>query len=121
MPEKVSYDSDRALITVEVWGIDPIEDWHASRAEVMQLHKRHGVTRVFVDAREQETVPPVAEIFEFGETWPDALSMAILVGENTLDDVRLLETIGQNRSKRIRIFYEPAEALDWLGIPEKDE
>ena len=115
MPETVTYDAERQLIRVQVWGENPIDDWVGSRAEVIRLYKTHGANRVFVDVREQESAPAISEIFEFGETWPEAISVAILMGENTRDDVRLLETVAFNRSKPIRIFYDEDDALAWLA------
>ncbi len=115
MPEEVSYDHDADLIRIRVWGDDPIEDWISSRRQVVRLHETHGTSMLLVDVREQESAPAVLDIFDFAEDWPQDIRAAILVGENTVDDIAFLETAAINRGKEMRLFYDEGEALGWLG------
>lgn len=114
MPEKISYDRDADLIRIRVWGDDPIEDWHSSKQEVIRLHKTHGTSMLLVDVREQQSAPSVLDIFDFAEDWPRQIHLAILVGENTTDDIAFLETAAINRGKKVRLFYDKGDALKWL-------
>ena len=41
MPEEVNYNDKTGLIRIRVWGDDPIEDWIASRNEVIRLHEKY--------------------------------------------------------------------------------
>lgn len=115
MPEDVSYDADANLARVRAWGVDPIENWYASKQKVIALAEAHSGLRLLVDARELEAAPSVLDIFDFGQDWPSGIRTAILVGESTDDDVMFLETVAVNRSKQMRIFYEESEALLWLA------
>jgi len=114
MSEEVDFDDKSGLIRIRVWGDDPIENWIASRNEVIRLHEAHDACRLLVDVREQESTPTILDIFEFGESWPSAIRAAILMGANTSDDVVFLETVAVNRAKQIRVFYDEEDALRWL-------
>lgn len=114
MPEEVSYDHNADLIRIRVWGDDPIEDWLSSKQEVIRLHEMHGTSMLLVDVREQESAPAILDIFDFAEDWPQEIRVAILAGENTVDDVAFLETAAINRGKEMRLFYDESEALGWL-------
>ena len=114
MPEEVNYKPEERLIVVRVWGDDPIEDWHASKEQVVRLHEMHGADMMLVDVREQETAPSLPDIFDFGDHWPQEIRAAILVGRTTPDDIMFLETVAMHRRKRMRIFYNEDEAMTWL-------
>ena len=114
MPEEVSYDHNADLIRVRVWGDDPIEDWLSSKQEVVRLHETHGTSMLLVDVREQESAQSIPDIFDFAEDWPQEIRAAILVGEDTVDDIAFLETAALNRGKEIRLFYDDSEAQRWL-------
>lgn len=114
MGEEVSYDADSRLMRVRVWGHDPIDDMLASRAEVIRLHATHGTTSLIVDVREQETSASLFDIFDFGDSWPSEVHVALLASSTTPEDVILLETVAMQRGKKIRVFFSETEALDWL-------
>lgn len=114
MPEEVTYEPDTKLIRLRAWGDDPIENWIASREQIIQLNKTHGAFMLLVDARELETTPSILDIFDFGEEWPREIRAAIIAGENTAEDVSYLETVAIGRAKQIRIFFDEDMALSWL-------
>jgi len=115
MPEEVTYEADAKLMRVRAWGVDPIENWNASKEKVRQLSETHRVFRLLVDVRELEVAPSILDIFDFGQNWLDNIKTAILVGEQTHEDVRFVETVAVNRSKQMQIFHDEDEALLWLG------
>ena len=114
MPEEVNYNKKTGRIRIRAWGDDPIEDWIASRDEVFRLRDVHGASKLLVDVREQVTTPSVSDIFQFGEDWPQDIRLAILMGEQTSEDVIFLETVAINRAKQVRVFYDEDDALGWL-------
>lgn len=114
MPENVVYDPDAGLVRVRAWGVDPIEDWIASREKVFQIAQTHGVSQLLVDARELDAAPSILDIFDFGNDWPGTIRTAVFVGEKTNEDVMFVETVAVNRFKQMRIFYDEDEALLWL-------
>ena len=114
MPEVVEYDSQERLIRVRAWGAGTIEDWLASRTQVIKLHKEHGALKLLVDVREQESAPSASDIFDFGEDWPFEIRTAILVGEKTREEQQFLETVAFNRGKQMRVFENEEAALSCL-------
>lgn len=114
MSEAVSYDADNQVMHVRVWGHDSISEMLASRAEVTRLYETHGTSRLIVDARDQETAPALFDIFDFGETWPRNIRVAILASSKTPEDILILETVANHRGKTIRVFFKEAEALEWI-------
>jgi len=118
MGEEITYNADSRLMRVRVWGHDPISDMLASRAEIMQLHATHGATLLIVDVREQKTAASLFDIFDFGDSWPTEITVALLASAKTPDDIVMLETIAMQRGKRMRVFFSETEALDWLQESE---
>jgi len=114
MSEELEYDSETRLVRIRLWGEDPIEDWIASKQEVIRLHESKGASKVLFDVRRQEAMPSVMDIFEFGERWPESIRVAIVMGPETSEDVTLLETGAINRAEDIRVFFDEDEALLWL-------
>ena len=114
MPEEISYDAITRLIRIRVWGDDPFDDWVESRRQVVDLYESHGATMLLVDVREQLSAPGPLDVFDFGEDWPAPIRLAILISENTPEDVLFLEAVAANRGKSIRVFYEESAALNWL-------
>jgi len=114
MPEEVTYEPHTDLIRVRAWGDDPIENWIASREQIVGLHKAHGAFKVLVDARELSTTPSLVDIFDFGEEWPREIRVALFIGADTPDDVAYLETVAIGRAKQIQIFFDEDAALNWL-------
>jgi len=114
MPEELSYDVKSGLIRIRAWGDESIVDWAESKSEILRLHKEHGASMLIVDARELVSAPSVLDILEFGDTWPQTIRAAILIGRETPDDVLFLDATATHRHKPMRVFYEKKEAMDWL-------
>lgn len=95
-------------------GVDTIDDWLASKEQVVQLNEAHGAVQLLVDVRDQTTAPSTLDIFDFGKDWPPGIRTAILVGEETREDQRFLETVAFNRAKQMRIFDDEEKAVHWL-------
>jgi hypothetical protein len=115
MSEELTYDADSQLMRVRVWGYDSISDMQAQRLEVIKLHEAHGVSSLLVDVREQKSSAPLFDIFDFGDTWPTGIRVALLVSTTTPDDVLFLETVAMQRGKKIRAFFSEEESLAWLN------
>jgi len=114
MPDQITYDEKAHLVRVRVCGTTTIEEMTSSMNEVLDLHRAHGVTRLFIDLRDMLRAANTADLFEFGREWPQSLRAAILVGENAAEDIRFLETVAVNRGRDMQVFVNEAAAMDWL-------
>ena len=114
MPETLTFDPDTGLMRIHAWGKEAVDDWIASRQEILRLHAEHGASRLFVEARDLEGAPSVLDIFDFGDSWPDEIRAAIVVGRNTPEDVMFLDSVAVHRHKPMRVFYDEDEAMRWL-------
>jgi len=117
MPEELTYDSSAGLIRIRAWGDETILDWTESKREIMRLHKKYNASRLFVDAREMLAAPSVLDILDFGDTWPQDVRAAILIGKSTPEDVMFLDATATFRHKPMRIFYDEKEAMNYLRQP----
>lgn len=115
MGEELTYDSESGLIRVRVWGHDSISDMQTQRLEVIRLHKAHGANSLLVDVRDQESAASLFDIFDFGDTWPAEVAVALWVSAKTPEDILLLETVAMQRGKEMRVFFSETEALAWLN------
>lgn len=117
MPEELTFDPGAGLVRIHAWGDETIRDWTESKQEILRLHEQHGVSRLFVDARKLVGAPSVMEILDFGDSWPQDIRAAILIGKSTPEDVLFLDTTATYRHKPMRVFYDEEEALAWLQEP----
>lgn len=117
MPEELTFDQNTGLIRIRAWGDETILDWTTSKREILRLHDELGASKLFVDARELIGAPSLLDILEFGDTWPENVRAAVLVGKGTPEDVLFLDATATHRHKPIRIFYDENEALVWLQQP----
>ncbi len=114
MPETVTFDPDTGLVRIRAWGNESVNDWIASKQEILRLHAEYGATKLFVEARELEGAPSVLDILDFGDSWPDEIRAAILISRKTPEDVMFLDSVAVHRHKPMRIFYDKDEAMEWL-------
>lgn len=117
MPEELTFDPSTGLIRIRAWGDETILDWTESKREILRLHEKHGASRLFVDAREMLAAPSVLDILDFGETWPQNVRAAILIGKGTPEDVLFLDATSTRLHKPMRVFYDEKEAMTWLQEP----
>ena len=114
MPETLTFDPKTGLMRIRAWGTEEVDDWIASRQEILRLHAEHGASKLFVEATDLEGAPSVLDILDFGDSWPEEIRAAILVSKNTPEDVMFLDSVAVHRHKPMRIFYDEDEAMQWL-------
>lgn len=114
MPIEVWYDDDARLIRVRASGEDPVQEWKASKAQVLQLKEKYACDKLLADARGQEGTPDINFIYSFGASLPREIRCAVLVGKGTGEQHRFLETVAVNRGIPIRDFTEESDAVAWL-------
>ena len=114
--DTVTYDSERNVTLVISIGRATIDDWDKSRAQILNFYEKFGSNRVLVDVRKQEAAPGIMEVFSFGSNWPHLIKLAIVIGPETEDAHRFLETVAVNRGRPINLFKSDAEALEWLRV-----
>ncbi len=117
MPEELTFDPSTGLIRIRAWGDETIRDWTESKREILRLREEHDARRLFVDAREMVAAPSALDILDFGDTWPQDVRAAILIGRDTPEDVLFLDATATHRHKPIRVFYDAKEAMNWLYEP----
>ncbi len=117
MPEELTFDPSTGLIRVRAWGDETILDWTESKREIMRLYKEYNASRLIVDACEMVAAPSVLDILDFGDSWPEGVRAAIVIGKDTPEDVLFLDATATYRHKPMRIFYDENEAMKWLQGP----
>lgn len=114
MAAEVSYDATNHMIRVRVQGEETIEDWEASKAQIIKLNSERGCSNVLVDAREQQAAPGMLELFEFATHWPPTIRVAKLVGPKTRAAQGFVETVAVNRGIPMKDFTNERDAMAWL-------
>jgi hypothetical protein len=117
MPEEVSILEDLGIIRVDSYGEVTEGDLLASMEEVLAIHKERGISRVFVDASRETSLPSTLPLHHFGSVLSqDAMVLKIAVSASAAvhDVLRFLETVTQNRGMQVKIFENREEALAWL-------
>ncbi len=117
MPEKVSVWEELQVIQVDSYGDVTSADLMASMAEVLRIREERGISKVFVDATGETSLPPTTPVFEFGSELANAfrgVKFAVVTSPQTEHDLRFLETVTRNRGAKVRMFVSREDALEWL-------
>lgn len=117
MPEEVSILEDLEIIRVDSYGRVTEGDLLASMEEILAIQRESGLSRVFIDASRETALPSTHPLHQFGSVLSQnatALKFAVLLSDRVREDLRLLETVAQNRGMQVRTFDSRAEAQAWL-------
>jgi hypothetical protein len=117
MPEEVTIREDLQIIHVDSYGDVTAEDLLVSIEAVMRIHKEQGITRVFVDATKETSLPSTFPSFDVGSKMAAAvrtIRIAVLGNPALAEDLRFIETVALNRGATIKVFYSREAALAWL-------
>jgi hypothetical protein len=117
MPEEVSILADLGIIQIDSYGEVSEADMLATMEEILQIQKERGLTRVFVDASRETSLPRTLPLHQFGSALSsDAmmLKFAVLVSDKVREDLHFLETVTRNRGMEVKMFDSREEALAWL-------
>ena len=85
----------------------------------MQLAHRHVINKVMVDATGQRSLPSIFALYDFAtdlSTQARNLRHAIVISEQSPEDIRFVEIAAHNRGLIIQIFSSRDDALSWLNL-----
>ena len=124
-------DSD--LLRVQATGEFSLEEAKRTFLEIMEGLALQGTKRVLIDGRTITGDPETIERFYYGEFAAQtvvryevrgvspATPFAYVLTEPVLDPQKFGETVAVNRGMRVKVFDNPEEALEWLGIPSANK
>ena len=128
---EMSLDSD--LLRVQATGEFSLEEAKRTFLEIMEGLALQGTKRVLIDGRTITGDPETIERFYYGEFAAQtvvryevrgvspATPFAYVLREPVLDPEKFGETVAVNRGMRVKVFDNPEEALEWLGIPSANK
>ena len=117
MPEKVSIRKGLNLIQIDSFDVVTEFEMRASLETVMQLRREHGITRVFVDASKQISMPSTVPIFQFGSELASTvrdMKFAVYFSPDVGHGMSFLEDVAVNRGVQVKRFETADAALEWL-------
>ena len=83
----------------------------------MRLSAEHAVTKVFVDASEETSLPRTVGLHEFGTHMSEEIlriQFAVVMSPVVRKELLFLETVTVNRGMKVKMFDTREEALEWL-------
>ncbi|MDJ0940963.1 MAG: hypothetical protein QNJ00_14480 [Woeseiaceae bacterium] len=108
-------NSDVALL---VWaGPITLADRNANAERMATFCDQHGVSKIIIDGRQQESMTDIVDSFEFAKSVPNSMGgLRIAVVHSPGDEVLpFIETVAYNRGSSTRAFVSVDEARAWLG------
>ena len=125
MPETVTIDENLGIVRIESYGDVTAEDFKATLAPALRIHKERGFARGFVDATKVTSYPSTIPIYDFGTHAAESLGglrIAIATPAGRFDDApSFFETVARNRGAHVRVFDSEDAALAWLmGEPNSE-
>ncbi len=83
---------------------------------ITKINEQSGVNKVLVDTTEQESMPNTFSEFSIFSEFPRNFRVALLANQEqpTVEDIRFVETVAQNRGIQMQVFNTRKEALEWL-------
>ena len=117
MPEEVTVLEDLQIIKVDSYGDVTATDLKKALEAVVRIRQERGLTRVFVDATKQTSLPDTFSAFKFGERLAHAiqgLRVAVVGGKMLAKDLEFIQTVTQNRGGILQVFDTKEDALAWL-------
>ena len=124
MPEKVSILEDLKVIKIESWGDVNEKEMRVTLDEVLEIHKKRGYTKVFVDASKMDSMPTTLPMFQFGSDMAErvmSMKYAAFMSPKLLPDMDFLETVTRNRGMQVKMFNSEEAALEWLLAEPKTD
>ena len=118
MPESVRIDDENRVILIDSSLEVREDDIRQSLDSVLQIAHHQGISKVMVDATRQTLLPSVIALYDIAaelSTKARGLRHAIVVAEQSPEDLRFIENAAHNRGAIIQIFTSRDDALAWLN------
>ena len=116
MHGEIEVDESRGIMEVCSYANSTKADIARAIGEVQHLYETKGYTRILADTTQQERMPNTADVYDVFSQYPRGFKTAILVNQDqdTQDDLEFAETVSRNRGIQIEIFFDRANAIQWL-------
>ena len=118
MPEIVRIDRELGIIVIDSSQQVEADDLRRSLESVLQIAHHHGLNKLLVDTTDQASLPSIGDLFGFASELSSRarnLKHAIVVAEQSPEDLRFIKTAAHNRGAIIQIFSSRDDALAWLN------
>ena len=121
MPEDVFFNRAQGYIYIRSYGVVTLEELEKALEKVLDFHRNGQIDAILVDTREQEKVPGVKEHYQFLQSVPANLHIAIISnrGAETHGNQMFFAEAARYKGKSIRLFDEEAAALKWIKEQER--
>ena len=118
MSDEVRVNESEGIIEVVSSGVLTREDMESTKARLQRILDEKGISRVLIDTARLQSLPSTIDIIAVWSTYSRDLKIALLVTvSNPINkDIAFSETVGVNRGKRVKMFWDKEEARQWLGI-----
>lgn len=118
MPEKVSYDGGDC-IHIRSWGDLTVKEMLESARVGEELHEKHGVRKLLVDALDLIVFPRIGDSFDLAEeiSRREALlkyKVAVAISPVAKGRVEFYQSALKNRGLNIQLFDTLEKAKEWL-------
>ena len=93
-------------------------DLMESLERVLQIVRDQGLNKVMVDTRRQISLPSTIALYYFAAELSKqarGLKHAIVTAGQLSEEMRFIDTVGQNRAVNVQLFSSRDEALSWLN------
>jgi hypothetical protein len=113
---EVRIDHARQFLRLDFAPQAALPDWQEGREALARLAQETGIRRALIDVRRQaSSVRQTPSLYTFAAELPADMAFAVLTTPSR-DDHAFVETVAQNRGKKVRLFFGPEEeAIEWLA------
>lgn len=117
MPEEVFFNKDLGVIEVRSYGIVTREDLFSALELAKALLRETNINKVLVDTSEEEELPNILDLDDFGSSIPKYMKVAIVVtdGQPTVMRARFIGNIASVKGAKTKTFTSREDALEWLN------
>jgi len=119
MPITFTHELDNTLLRIKAQGRDDsLEDARNYGMAVIALAREHGSKAILCDESELVYSLGTFDLFELAKALaaavPKVIKVALIVHPSQIQDAVFWETVGVNRSARVRVFKDTAGAEAWI-------
>lgn len=117
MPEEVHANKDLRVIEVRLYGVVSREDLFSALELTKALLRETNINKVLVDTSEEEELPNILVLEDFGTSIPRYMKVAMVVtdGQPTAMRARHIGNIASVKGAKTATFATREDALAWLN------
>ncbi|NQT15417.1 MAG: hypothetical protein HQ582_21855 [Planctomycetes bacterium] len=117
MPEEVSVNKELGIIEVWSHGVVTREDLSRTLQQTDALVKETGFNKVLVDTTEEEQLPAILDLDNFGASIPSSLRIAVLLAEAqpTAKKAEFVKNVASVKGVCMETFTSRGDSLEWLN------